>query len=52
MSVDKVSGAIKDSAHTLIVNADLLFREAREVDYTLAVGVDVQKIYARTEVLH
>lgn len=38
--------------HTLIVNADLLFGEAGKIDYALAIGVDVQKVNARTKVLH
>lgn len=38
--------------HTLIVDADLFLREAREVDHILAIGVDIQEIDTRAEVLH
>jgi hypothetical protein len=37
---------------TLIVNADLLFRETCKVDDIVTVGVDIEKVDARPEMLH
>lgn len=38
--------------HTLIVNADLFLREAREVDHILTISVDIQEINTWSKVLH
>lgn len=37
---------------TLIIYADLLLRETCKVDDVLAIGVDIEKIDARSEMLH